>query len=87
MKMKQENKFKYFIRRYVAVLIILMIIFIIYVVSSLIAYENLQVNKYLDSTMSKLVDAGKNNQLSKYVDISERVAVLNSFPLSAPISS
>ena len=70
MRMKKENKFKYFIRRYIAVLIILMIIIIIYVISSLISYENLQVDNYLNSTMSKLIDAGKKNEMSKYVDIS-----------------
>ena len=54
---RRKNKkynFKKFLRTYIVLLFILMIIFLIYVINSLKTYERLQIDNYLDSTVKKI---------------------------------
>lgn len=70
-KREKKKEFKYFLRRYILVLLILMVICIVFVINSLIDYENLQVNNYLKQAISKLAEAGERGKISQYIDTSK----------------
>ena len=65
---KKKNIFKTFLINYVKVLVILMLLTIIYVINSLITYKNLQVDRFLESTIEKVIDASEKGNLSKYIN-------------------
>ena len=61
MKRREKSNFKVFLMVYILILAIAMIGFLIYVVNSLITYENLQIDNYLNGIM---------NDVTKYADFS-----------------
>lgn len=66
----KKSKFKKILILYVIILTILMVIFLGYVVDSLIKYEKNQIENYIEATISDLKKVSKNKKLGKYVDIS-----------------
>ena len=64
---KRKFNFRKFLTTYIIFLTILMVIALIYVIRSLVTYENLQVEKFLDKTMQDVA----NNGILKYIDISK----------------
>ena len=67
---KRRFNFKKFLKTYIIILTVLMVISLIYVVESLIKYENLQVEKFLNNTMDQVANAGRSGNISKYLDVS-----------------
>lgn len=55
---------------YLFVLFIFMVIFLIYVYNSLLLFERNQIDVYMNNLIEKLKDSSSNNNISKYVDIS-----------------
>ena len=71
MKNKREkSNFKKFLIIYVAILTIIMIGFLIYVLDSLIKYEENQTENYIKSVIEDLKRASKKGKIEKYIDIS-----------------
>lgn len=68
---KEKSNFKKFLNIYVSILTIIMIAFLIYVVDSLIKYENNQIDKYIESTIEDLKAASKKGKIEKYIDTSK----------------
>ena len=66
-KNKKNTAFKKFIRTYVIILIVLMIIALVYVYSSLKKYENNQIDNYMKNTISELTKACDKGKIEKYV--------------------
>lgn len=70
MEETQKSIFKRFLIIYVSILAVIMITFLIYVVDSLIKYENNQIDNYMANLIEDLKKASKNNKIEKYIETS-----------------
>lgn len=68
---KKGFNFKKFLKNYIIILFILMVVFLAYVINILIKYENLQINNYLDNVTQKIIETGKKGKISKYINTAE----------------
>lgn len=71
MEEQKKSRFKKFLTIYVIILVMLMVIFLGYVTESLIKYEKNQTENYIESIITELKKAGKNNKIEKHIDISK----------------
>ena len=69
-KDKEKKQFKKFLKIYIILLIILMIAFLVYVVNSLMKYEQLQVDRYLSDQFKKIAASAEKGKVPEYFDIS-----------------
>ena len=68
---KEKSKFEKFLIIYVSVLTIIMMAFLIYVVDSLVKYEENQIDNYIESIIEDLKKASKKEKIEKYIDTSK----------------
>lgn len=67
---KEKSNFKKFLVVYISILTIIMIAFLIYVVDSLIKYEENQIDNYIGSIIEDLKKASQKGKIEKYIDTS-----------------